>query len=334
MPTLTADTEVSSGSPLVRLRFFSHATASASATYPPVTAAVRVPPSAWSTSQSMTMVFSPSALESTQARSERPTRRDISWVRPPRRPLTDSRSPRVLVALGSIAYSAVTQPRPLPRRQRGTSSVTLAAHSTLVRPNSTSTDPSAWSSQPRVSFTGRSSVTDRPAGRDMTHSLSGPRRPEHQAGGGQRQRTPVSLRRLGQRPVPVVPRHQVGEHQLPDPGPGRVLGRLPRGQVQVRLVTRPVKERRLAQQQIGPLGQPDQGVGLPRVGRVGQPPARVLHPEAERLHRVVHVIGGDPERPDLEGAGREVTEGESGLDGRQAFAAEPRDPLPGPLRAV
>ena len=62
MPTLTAATEVSSGSPLVRLRPLSQATASASATYPPVTAAVRVPPSACSTSQSMTMVFSPSAL--------------------------------------------------------------------------------------------------------------------------------------------------------------------------------------------------------------------------------------------------------------------------------
>jgi hypothetical protein len=70
-----------------------------------------------------------------------------------------------------MAYSAVTQPSPLPRRQRGTSSVTLAAHSTRVRPNSTSTDPSAWSSQPRLSFTGRSSVTDRPSGRDMTLSL-------------------------------------------------------------------------------------------------------------------------------------------------------------------
>ena len=86
--------------------------------------------------------------------------------------MTDSRSPRVLVARGSMAYSAVTQPSPLPRRQRGTSSVTLAAHSTRVRPNSTRTDPSAWSSQPRESFTGRSSVTDRPSGRDMTHSLS------------------------------------------------------------------------------------------------------------------------------------------------------------------
>ena len=46
------------------------------------------------------------------ARSERPIRRLISWVRPPMRPLTDSRSERVLVAPGSMAYSAVTQPRP------------------------------------------------------------------------------------------------------------------------------------------------------------------------------------------------------------------------------
>ena len=64
-------------------------------------------------------------------------------MRPPSRPLTDSRSPRVFVARGSIAYSAVTQPRPLPRRQRGSSSATLAAQSTRVAPNSTSTDPSA-----------------------------------------------------------------------------------------------------------------------------------------------------------------------------------------------
>ena len=80
----------------------------------------------------------------------RPTSREISWVRPPIRPLTDSRSDRVLVERGSIAYSAVTQPRPLPLRQRGTPSVTEAAHSTRVLPNSTSTEPSAWSSQPRV----------------------------------------------------------------------------------------------------------------------------------------------------------------------------------------
>ena len=91
-----------------------------------------------------------------QARSDRPTRREISRVRPPCLPLTDSRSPRVFVARGSIAYSAVTQPRPLPRRHRGSSSVTLAAHSTRVAPNSTSTDPSAWSSHPLVILTSRS----------------------------------------------------------------------------------------------------------------------------------------------------------------------------------
>ena len=53
------------------------------------------------------------------------------------------RSLRVFVARGSIAYSAVTQPCPLPRRQRGTPSVNEAAQSTRVRPNSTSTLPSA-----------------------------------------------------------------------------------------------------------------------------------------------------------------------------------------------
>ena len=42
MPTLTAATDVVSGSPLVRLRSFSQAMASTSATYPPVIAAVRV----------------------------------------------------------------------------------------------------------------------------------------------------------------------------------------------------------------------------------------------------------------------------------------------------
>ena len=66
------------------------------------------------------------------ARSDRPTSRLISWVRPPSRPLTDSRSERVWVADGSIAYSAVSHPKPEPLRQRGTPSVTLAVHMTLV----------------------------------------------------------------------------------------------------------------------------------------------------------------------------------------------------------
>ena len=101
------------------------------------------------------------------ARSERPISREISCVRPPMRPLTDSRSDRVEVELGSIAYSAVTQPRPLPLRQRGTPVVALAAHSTRVRPNSISADPAAWSSQLRVIVIGRSSSALRPSARVM-----------------------------------------------------------------------------------------------------------------------------------------------------------------------
>ena len=54
----------------------------------------------------------------------------ISCVRPPIRPLTDSRSVRSAVARGSIEYSAVTQPVPLPRRCGGTRSAIVAAHST------------------------------------------------------------------------------------------------------------------------------------------------------------------------------------------------------------
>src|SRR3954454_16195859 len=97
------------------------------------------------------------------ARSERPISRLISWVRPPIRPFTDSRSERVLVEAGSMAYSAVTQPRPEPFRQRGTPSVADAAQSTRVRPNSTSTAPAAWSSQWRVIVKGRRGSSARPS---------------------------------------------------------------------------------------------------------------------------------------------------------------------------
>src|SRR4051812_957272 len=87
------------------------------------------------------------------------------------RPLTDSRSERVLVADGSMAYSAVTQPRPDSLRHRGTPTEAEAAHSTLVRPNSTSTEPAGWSCHPRVNSMGRSSSSRRPSARVMPLSL-------------------------------------------------------------------------------------------------------------------------------------------------------------------
>ncbi len=106
------------------------------------------------------------------ARSERPIRREISWVRPPIRPFTDSRSLRVRVARGSIEYSAVTQPRPVPLRQRGTPCTTEAAQSTLVSPNSTSAEPSAYFCQSRVIVTGRSSSAARPSGREVSIGMT------------------------------------------------------------------------------------------------------------------------------------------------------------------
>src|SRR5699024_10637264 len=101
------------------------------------------------------------------ARSARPMSREISCVRPPILPFTDSLLEREFVDRGSIAYSAVTQPRPEPLRQRGTPSVNEAVHSTRVPPNSTSTDPSAWSDQPRWNTTGRSWSGRRPSARVM-----------------------------------------------------------------------------------------------------------------------------------------------------------------------
>ena len=80
---------------------------------------------------------------SVTARSDRPISRWISWVRPDCRPRTASRSMRSADEPGSNEYSAVTQPLPVPRIQRGTSSSTEAVQSTRVRPMATSTEPAA-----------------------------------------------------------------------------------------------------------------------------------------------------------------------------------------------
>ena len=74
-----------------------------------------------------------------------------------------------------MAYSAVTQPRPLPLRHRGTPSEADAAQRTRVLPNSISTDPAGWSSQLRVILMGRSSSSARPSSRVlMTRDSSQP----------------------------------------------------------------------------------------------------------------------------------------------------------------
>ena len=113
---------------------------------------------------------------------------------------------------------------------------------------------------------------------------------EAEAGRGQAQRPAEGPPGLLERGVLVVPRHQVGEHELADAGPRGVLGGLPRGEVQAlgeggRRGLVPRGERRLAEQDVRVPGQVDQGLGLAGVRRVGQRPSRVLQPEAERLDR-------------------------------------------------
>ena len=61
-------------------------------------------------------------------------RRWISTVRPSGRPRETPRCVRSPVDAGSIAYSAVIQPRPDLESQRGTPSSTVAVQSTIVFP--------------------------------------------------------------------------------------------------------------------------------------------------------------------------------------------------------
>ena len=106
------------------------------ATKPPVIAAVRVPPSACSTSQSTLIWRSPKPVSSVTARNDRPISRWICVYEPDCLPLAASRSVRVEVERGSIPYSAVTQPRPVFLRKGGTCSSIEAVQRTCVSPNS------------------------------------------------------------------------------------------------------------------------------------------------------------------------------------------------------
>ena len=125
-------------------------------------AAVRVPPSACSTSQSRISVRPSIAVRSTTARRLRPISRWISVERPEGRPRVTSRRLRVGVAEGSMAYSAVAQPRPLSIRKGGTRLSSVAEASTRVSPTSIRAEPSANFCTPVVIVTGRMASAARP----------------------------------------------------------------------------------------------------------------------------------------------------------------------------
>ena len=69
-------------------------------------------------------------------------------MRPSGRPLVTSRCLRSPVDAGSIPYSAVSQPRPLPAIQRGTDSCTDAVQITRVSPHEISAEPVAVRTKP------------------------------------------------------------------------------------------------------------------------------------------------------------------------------------------
>ena len=271
-------------------------------------AAVRVPPSACRTSQSSTIVFSPRAFVSTTARRLRPTSREISWVRPPMRPLTDSRSERVLVARGSIAYSAVTQPSPLPLRQRGTPSVKDAAHSTRVRPNSTRTLPSAWSSQLRVILMSRSWSVARPSCRVMRPRLGGALRRRTQGYSSYVASGEASSTSPGQT-APAWARQTSGSFHggrwvsisrwtPPAPTAARAA-RLPERWMPS-TASRPSTNAESARTSVASRHSGARAVAGVGVAGVGQGAAAGLDPQPVGLDRVVDQERRDPERADLE----------------------------------
>ena len=86
-------------------------------------------------------------------------------MRPSARPFDTSRCLRSPVEAGSIPYSAVTQPRPLPCIHFGTFSSTDAVQITRVPPIDISADPDAVETKPGSIFTSRSASGARPSWR-------------------------------------------------------------------------------------------------------------------------------------------------------------------------
>ena len=258
-----------------------HSMASTRATYAPVMAAVRVPPSACSTSQSIMIEFSPSADRSIAARSERPTSREISCVRPPTLPRTDSRSLRVLVARGSMEYSPVIQPRPESLRQRGTPAVNDAAHENAGAAERHEARALGVVEPPALERDGTELVGGAAVGTGHAATLTAGSDVEHEALGGEGELALEDRGSLRERLVARRPGHEVREHEATDAGAVGVLGGLGRGHVQVgRQVGVPAEERRLVQREVGAPGQLDEGIALARVAAEDQRPAAGLDAEA------------------------------------------------------
>ena len=129
-----------------------------SATKPPVIEAVRVPPSAWMTSQSIQIVRSPSSFSCVD-RAQRSADQPLDLLRP----AADlaGASPRAACGSWSRAAACRTPRSPSPCRCcAGTAARgprRWPCRSRVVRPTSISTEPSACARKPGVMVVGRSS---------------------------------------------------------------------------------------------------------------------------------------------------------------------------------
>ena len=95
-------------------------------------------------------------------------------MRPPCRPCAASRAERVWVARGSMPYSAVIQPLPVPFRNGGTRSSIDAAQKTFVWPSVIIAEPSAWRATSVSIPTGRRSAGLRPSGLGVARVIAAP----------------------------------------------------------------------------------------------------------------------------------------------------------------
>src|SRR5215471_9343362 len=284
MPTLTAPTKPLIGLPFSMRALCIRLTAWYMATNAPVMEAVRVPPSACSTSQSSVIVRSPSIRMSTTVRRERPINRWISCVRPPIRPVLASRWPRSCVERGSIEYSAVTQPWPEPRRCAGTRSSTVAVIQTRVRPVSIRQEPSACTLTPSSSVVGRSSSgRSRPSG---LGTLSAAGELEEERGAlpeeHERDEDQQGCQRVCARS------HEVGQDAKPDHPVGPRLVQPP-GADDAKPSQRIEDDRQLEHQAEGQSDEQDEAEQLVTVGKISQvgrsKAGQHFHDQLERVER-------------------------------------------------
>ena len=208
-------------------------------------------------------------------------------------------SMRSFVEAGSIEYSPVTQPFPVPLSHRGASSRDRGrARAPASCPWRTAPSPPPTPGSPAPKCTGRSWSGERPSGlvtiRSPAWALVRRSRRDR------RTRPAASARETSGSSVG----QDVGEHQALRAGPPRVLGGLHGAQVEEHLLGR-LLVRGFRHEHVGVARELDDLLGRAGVAGVGEHCAARFDPIAHRVHADVrHLEHRDRERPHLEASPR------------------------------